>query len=384
MKILISATYFHPYSSGLSVYALRLAEGLADLGHEVVVLTSQHERKLRLHESFGKFQVVRIPINMRLSKGVIMTTLPRIARKWIGWADIVNLHLPQFEAFILSKIAAGLGKPVVVTYHCDLVMSGGMINKLAGKVTTALSKNTLDSAALIVQNSLDYAENSPVLSRYLENVVESPTPITVNTVTKERTRQFRSDHGIAETDKVIGLAGRVAAEKGYEYLAMALPKILDRYPNARVVHAGAWKSVIGEQDYQEQLEEFIKPFGQKWKSLGFLSDEEFEAFFSVCDLLVFSSLNATESFGIVQLEAMSQGTPIVASDLPGVRQPVSRTGLGEIIPIRNADAIAEAVISILDKGGKARFVPADYLAGFQQKAVAQRYEAWMEAIVEDE
>ncbi len=74
----------------------------------------------------------------------------------------------------------------------------------------------------------------------------------------------------------------------------------------------------------------------------------------------------------------------MASDLPGVRQPVSRTGLGEIIPIRNADAIAEAVISILDKGGKARFVPADYLAGFQQKAVAQRYEAWMEAIVEDE
>lgn len=384
MKILISTTYFHPYSSGLSVYALRLAEGLAELGHEVVVLTSQYEKDLPLREVYGKFLIVRVPVTMHLSKGVIMAGLPNAAREWVDWADIVNLHLPQFEALVPSTIAASLGKPVLAMYHCDLVMSGGLINKLAGVITTALGKMVLDKAALIVQNSLDYAENSGVLSKYLEKVVASPTPITVKTVSKDRAKQFRSEHGFDEKDKIIALAGRVATEKGYEYLAMALPKILHKFPDARVVHAGAWKSVVGEQAYQEQIEEFIRPFGEKWQSLGFLPDEDFETFFSVCDVLVFSSLNATESYGIVQLEAMTQGTPVVASNLPGVRQPVQVTGLGKIVPIRDADAIAGAVIAILEKGDKARFVPAEFLADYQQEAVARRYEAWMEAILNNE
>ena len=384
MKILISSTYFHPYSSGLSVYALRLAQGLADLGHDVVVLTSQHKKDLPKADPQGNFHIVRVPVLTRLSKGVIMPSLPKIARQWIIWADVVNLHLPQFESIVLSKIARELGKPVLVTYHCDLEMSGGALNKLAGNVTMRLGEEVLRDATLIVQNSLDYAENSLVLSKYLEKVVESPTPIIVKTVSEERADKFRLEHGIAKNDKVIGLAGRVAREKGHEYLAMAFPSILEKFPEARIVHAGAWKSVVGESAYQSQIESYIRPFGEKWKNLGFLSDDDFEAFFAVCDVLVFTSLNRTESYGIVQLEAMTQGTPIVASDLPGVRQPVLQTGLGRIVPMRDPNAIAAAVIEILGEGRQARFVPKEFLEKFQQEAVARRYEAWMETLLADE
>lgn len=384
MKIMISTTYFHPYTSGLSVYAIRLANGLADLGHEVIVLTSQHEKALPATEQFGNFQIVRVPVLMRLSKGVLMPGLRKIAREYIEWADVVNLHLPMFESIVLSKIAKDLKKPVLVTYHCDLVMSGGIFNKLAGIVTTGIGNKVLKDASLIVQNSMDYAEHSPVLMKFLEKVVESPTPIVVKPVVEERIEQFRLEYGISIKDIVIGLAGRVATEKGYEYLAMALPRILEKYPEARVLHAGAWKSVVGERNYQRQVEEFIRPFGEKWRSLGYLSDEDFETFFAICDVLVFTSLNATESYGIVQLEAMTQGTPIVASDLPGVRQPVIQTGLGKIVPLRDPGAISAAVIDILSLAEQARFVPSDFLADFQQDAVAKRYEAWMEILVSDE
>ena len=384
MKILISSTYFHPYSSGLSVYALRLAQGLADLGHDVVVLTSQHKKDLPKADPQSNFHIVRVPVLTRLSKGVIMPSLPKIARQWIIRADVVNLHLPQFESIVLSKIAKELGKPVLVTYHCDLEMSGGLLNKLAGNVTMRLGEEVLRDATLIVQNSLDYAENSPVLSKYLEKVVESPTPIIVKTVSEERADKFRLEHGIAKNDKVIGLAGRVAREKGHEYLAMAFPSILDKFPEAWIVHAGAWKSVVGESAYQSQIESYIRPFGKKWKNLGFLSDDDFEAFFAACDVLVFTSLNRTESYGIVQLEAMTQGTPIVASDLPGVRQPVLQTGLGKIVPLRDPNAIAAAVSEILSKGRQTRFVPEEFLEKFQQEAVARRYEAWMETLLADE
>jgi glycosyltransferase involved in cell wall biosynthesis len=385
MKILISSTYFYPYSSGLSVYALRLAEGLAERGHEVVVLTSQFRKDLERSDAYGKFKIVRVPVITKLSKGVLMPGLFKIAWKWIRWADVVNLHLPQFESIFLAQLARKFGKPLLVTYHCDLVMgNSGLLDRLAVKVISLLGNKVLENANLIVQNSFDYAEHSPVLSQYLEKVVEVPTPVNVKRVSMEKLDVFREKYDIKRSEKIIGLAGRVASEKGYEYLAMALPGILEIYPEARVIHAGAWQSVIGEQTYQAQVERFIKPFGQKWTSLGYLSDDDFETFFAACDVLIFSSLNATESYGIVQIEAMTQGTPVVASDLPGVRQPVLQTGLGKIVPIKDSTAITKAVIEILNKGEKARFVPAEFLEKFQQGSVARHYEELLVLLVNND
>lgn len=373
MKILISATYFHPYSSGLSVYALRVARGLAARGHEVRVLTSRFDEKLASEEVLDGVRIHRTDVGMRLSKGVIMPGLWKQAKKLVAWADSVNVHLPQFESFVIARLAKRFNKPFVVTYHCDLVMSGGWFGRLAGWGTTLLGKSALNNAAVIIQNTLDYAQHSRTLQPYLDKVVEVPTPVVMCPSTRGERLAFRERFGLTEGDKVIGLAGRVASEKGYEYLAQALPAVWDRFPSARVVHAGSWKGVIGEEAYLAKVEAMVRPFGEKWTSLGFLTDGDFMRFFAACDLLVCSSLNATESFGIVQIEALSQGTPVVASDLPGVRQPVLQTGRGRIVPVRNAGALAEAIIALLDDGMNVGIIPEAYLEPFKQENVAERY-----------
>lgn len=381
MKVLITSTYFHPYSSGLSVYALREARGLVELGHEVCLLTSQYDPKLALEESLDGIKIVRVKVGMKLSKGVLMPGLRAQAKRWIQWADVVNIHMPQFESFVLARLAKQLRKPLVVTYHCDLVMSGSWFSQLAGWGTNLLGKQALQQARVIVQNTLDYARQSRVLTHFLEKTVEVPTPVVFLEANPDDGRAFRERFSLAESDKILGLAGRVASEKGYEYLAQALPLVWEKYPTVRVVHAGSWKGVIGEETYLAKVEEMIRPYGEKWKSLGFLSDEDFMRFFAACDLLVFSSLNATESFGIVQIEALSQGTPIVASDLPGVRQPVLQTGLGRIVPVRDAVALAQGIISVLDAGENARIIPRSYLAQFEQEKVAERYQEIITALV---
>lgn len=373
MRVLISATYFEPYHSGLSTYAYRLAKALTQRGHEVVVLTSAYDPALKLDEWKDGIHIVRVPVSFKLSKGVVMLGLSKAAQLWIHWADVVNLHLPQFESFYLAHLIKRSRKPLVVTWHCDLEMSGGVFGRFAGWVTNRLGRVAATLSDRIVQNSMDYARTSHHIGQFINKVEEVPTPIEVEAAQPRIVDDLRQRIGFKPGQRIIGLAGRVAREKGYEYLAEALPDILAEFPTARVVHAGMWAGVVGEQGYQAEIEKLIAPFGERWVSLGFLSDAAFRAFFAMIDVLAFSSLNRTESFGIVQIEAMAQGTPIVASDLPGVRQPVLRTGMGEVVPLRDARALAGTIKKVLAAGKPAEW-PDAYLASFEAEAVAKRYE----------
>jgi hypothetical protein len=68
------------------------------LGHEAVVLTSQFKPDLALEENLNGVKVVRLPVSMRASKGVFMRRLGAAIRHWVGCAEVVNLHQPQFES----------------------------------------------------------------------------------------------------------------------------------------------------------------------------------------------------------------------------------------------------------------------------------------------
>lgn len=98
MKILQVLTYYRPWTSGLTIYVERLSKALAQLGHDVTVLTSQYDPDLPRYEVVDGVKVVRIPVALRVSKGVIMPSFGPMAWKLAQRADAIQLHLPQFDA----------------------------------------------------------------------------------------------------------------------------------------------------------------------------------------------------------------------------------------------------------------------------------------------
>jgi glycosyltransferase involved in cell wall biosynthesis len=347
MKILEVLTYYRPWVSGLTIYVERLSKALVDQGHEVTVLTSQYDRALPRFEVMDGVKIVRIPVAMRISKGVIMPGFGPMAWKLAQRTDLIHLHLPQFDAPGVALRGRLLRKPVVLTYHCDLQLPKGKFNSLVNRVVLNMNELAGRLSDAVVTYTRDYGENSPFLSQFVnEKLAIIPPPVTLDTPSDEAMARFRARHALTD-QHIIGVSARLAAEKGVEVLLRALPLILEEFPNARVLHAGPYKDIIGEEAYAARLAPLFEKYHEHYSLLGTLQGEELAAFYASLDVLCISSLNSTESFGLVQIEAMRNGVPVAACDLPGVRQPVTMTGMGEISAIGDHEELAEAIIKIL-------------------------------------
>jgi glycosyltransferase involved in cell wall biosynthesis len=172
------------------------------------------------------------------------------------------------------------------------------------------------------------------------------------------------------------MAARFAAEKGVEVLLDALPNVLERYPHAQVLFAGQYQDVLGEQVYADRLMPRIRAYeaAGHWRFLGVLTPDQMAAFYPNLDVLVVPSLNSTEAFGLVQVEAMMNNVPCVASALPGVRCPVQMHAMGEVTPIGDPKALAQALLTILADKQKYHCDPNALAKLYAPDRVAQDYE----------
>ncbi|WP_322816275.1 glycosyltransferase family 4 protein [Chloroflexus sp.] len=372
MRILCALTYYRPYTSGLTIYVERLARGLVRRGHQVTVLTSQYDPSLPKIEWLDGVRVIRAPVLARISKGVLMPTFGWLATRLALEHDAMSLHLPQFDAPGLALRGRLLKQPVVLTYHSDLKLPPGMLNRVANRVVDVANQAAAALATRIVAYTQDFADHSPYLRRWRTKVTIIPPPVEVAEIPESEIDAFRRRWNLQ--GPVIGMAARLAAEKGVEVLLAALPRILAVYPTARVLFAGPHEHVLGEEAYARRLAPLFAQFRDHWTFLGTLDPREMAAFFPNLDVLVVPSLNSTETFGLVQVEAMLCGTPTVASNLPGVRQPPLMTGMGKVVPIGDATALAEAILEII--GNRTAYVRprAEIAALFSTERTVIEYE----------
>lgn len=347
MKILFVLTYYRPHISGLTIYVQRLAEALVDRGHQVTVLTSHYDKSLPYEEQANGVHVVRAPVLFRISKGVIMPTFPNLATDLLRDYDVVSVHLPQFEASLVGLLArVVVRRPVILTYHCDLRLPDGLFNRVVDQVVFASNYLAGLLADRIVAYTRDYAEHSRFLSRFLHKIEVIPPPVIIPPPENGADAKFLKDLNL-DGRPVVGFAARLATEKGAEYLLGALEHLLPELSDLQILFAGEYENVLGEEAYFRRLQPVIERYRDHVTFLGVLNPQQMAEFYDACDLVALPSINSTESFGLVQVEAMLCGTPVVASNLPGVRQPARMTGMGEISPLRDSKGLAEAMLKVL-------------------------------------
>ena len=383
MKILVELTYYRPHTSGLTIYAERMAKALVKRGHQVTILTSRYDQKLPLEEILDGVKIIRVPVLCRISKGVIMPKIGLLATRLIRSHDVVHLHLPQFDAAGFAIRGRLFNRPTVITYHCDLKMPKGLLSWAANQAVNFMNHLACFFTHRIVTYTQDYADHSALLKKFKNKINIIDPPVVAPTIPSKEAEEFKKKYLAGQKKSpIIGMAARFATEKGVEVLSSAMKRVIEKYPNAQVWFAGPYENILGEQEYFDRLIPDIRALetNGNWRFLGLLSPREMSAFYRNIDILVIPSLNSTEAFGLVQIEAMFHDVPSIASDLPGVRQPVLRHQLGEIIPIGDASALTNSIFSVMENKKNYPYSAQQIIKQYSPERAAELYEALFEEI----
>ena len=343
MKILFVVNYYYPYISGVSEYLRLLAEEMVKRGHDVKVLASNHDH-LKSHEIINGVKVYRAPIICKISKGTVSPAFIFKARTMAKSADIVNLHLPMLESSIISLLIKK--NKLFTTYQCDLTMPPNLLNKFIMKVMDTSNKICLKRSQKIVVLSIDYAKHTRFTYKYKNKLVEISPPI------KDYSRTVTPLFQHHDDEKIIGFCGRIVEEKGLDILLKAFKKISKDNDSLVLKIAGDYESVAGGSIYEDLMNLIREEKIKNVEFLGKLSEKNMEKFYSSLDVFVLPSTNPTEAFGMVQVEAMYCGAPVVASDLYGVRMVVKNTGMGVVVEKNNVDSLANGLLSVLNSPKK--------------------------------
>lgn len=341
MRILAYSSYYIPHLSGLSILFARIMNALAQT-NSLTLLT------FTSGGISSQANVIQLPFLSRLSKGYISPQAWFFFFKYVKQADMILLNLPGPESLLLAILARLTRKPLVSVYHCHLSVAHQGLEKAIVWLANLTTNVQLHLSNKIITTSEDYATAHLTPKLLAKNV--SLTPPLASSPPDGQFSQIlltkKNEH------RWIGFVGRQSREKGIETLLSSLSSLTIPKPFALIIASPHPGKIVGESKYIKRLIKQLNRANISVLHFYDLTDAQLTSLLHLLDLLVLPSINSTEAFGLVQGEAMAVDTPVIATDLPGVRVPIKRTGMGLIVPPGNAPALAAAIQNIFNHRAK--------------------------------
>lgn len=340
MKIAQVSATFPPYMAGTGNVCYHYGIELAKLGHEVTVFTSRYPDEDYKYPDLIK--VKRFKPIFRIGNAPFIPQLLAEIKDF----DIVHLHYPFFFGdemmYLLKKLR---NQKYVVTYHNDVTLIG-MWNIPLKFYKTMIMKQILKNAEKIIVTSLDYGRNSELwaIPSIQEKVVEIPNGVDIDRFNPKINREeIKTRHNLEDIDIVlfVGALDKAHYFKGVEYLLQSFANIKNK--NSVLV-------IVGDGDLKEYYMKLAEKLGLKNRTLftGRVSSEDLPKYYASADVVVLPSITMGEAFGLVLIEGMATGKPVIATNLPGVRTVVDNGINGYIVKPRDIKELSEKMSYLLE------------------------------------
>jgi len=343
LRILEVNKAYHPHIGGIETLVKQYSEELGTVcGAEVRTLVCRDGRGRTLRENINGVELTRAGSLGTYFKCPLSLSFVRLFRKMAKKADVVHIHLP-FPLADAAAMLSGYKGRIVVSWHSDVVKQKKLM--LIYKPFMRWLLRRADAVIVATEGHINGSEHLP---EYREKCAVVPYGIRPEDYLSIERRPVLTERATDKTAVKVFFTGRLVYYKGVDVLLRAFSKV-----------KGCELFIAGEGDLEPELREYARKRGLDGRVhfLGFLPEEELRQAYADCDIFVLPSVARSEAFGIVQLEAMVYGKPVINTDLPSGVPHVSLDGItGLTVPPSDAGALAKAVNTLAaDPGLRERY-----------------------------
>jgi rhamnosyl/mannosyltransferase len=320
---------YYPHIGGIESLVRQYSEELGELGAVVRTLVCRDGRGRTLHERANGVELTRAGSLGTYFSCPLSLSFPVLFRKMAKNADAVHINVP-FPLADAALMLSGYRGKVAVSWHSDIVKQKKLMLLYRPFMMYLLRR--ADSIFVATQGHID---GSDVLPQFREKCRILPYGIDPEQYLAIERRPFLTEKLTNKGAVKVFFTGRLVYYKGVDVLLRAFRSV-----------RGCELFIAGDGVLGESLRRYTAEHGlsEKVHFLGFLPDDELRQAYADCDIFVLPSVAKSEAFGIVQLEAMVYGKPVINTQLPSGVPHVSLHGVtGLTVPPSSPKALAAAI-----------------------------------------
>ena len=350
MKILMLTWEYPPrVVGGISKVVYDLSHKMVKEGNEVTVVTYRDGDNVKYYENDKGVEVYRVdnymirPNNfidwiMQLNFNMITKANEIINKN--GKFDVIHAH-DWLVAYSAKSIKESYNIPLISTSHAtESGRNSGIHDETQRYINDSEWMLTYESSEVIVNSNYMKNEVQRLFGLPYDKINVIPNGVNLQLFSNVNIDyDFRRQYAM-DNEKIILYVGRLVYEKGIQNLIAAMPKVLDRYHDSKLI-------ICGRGGMIDELREQVKYLGieNKVYFAGYCDSKKMQKMYKCADVAVFPS--TYEPFGIVAIESMLSGTPTIVSDVGGLNEIIEHGVTGMKSYAGNANSIADSVLSLL-------------------------------------